>query len=77
MLFSFPEREGLFQTTISPEYQDVIPREIREALKVGSRLTVIRLGRMIPPPDLRNSRGILSDHSIEDYRDRSDREEDR
>jgi len=63
---------------ISPKYQIVIPKGIREraGLKVGQRVQVIaRQGTitLVPDQPIANLRGIAAGACIEDYRDETDR----
>jgi AbrB family looped-hinge helix DNA binding protein len=64
--------------TVSPKYQIVIPKEVRESagLLVGESLSVewdgkdIRLHRVLHPRELR---GILKGHQNDFVRDKTDR----
>jgi AbrB family looped-hinge helix DNA binding protein len=63
---------------ISPKFQIVIPKEIRErmGLKPGQTVSLIDRGEtitMVPERPLSELRGILRGASIDDYRDETDR----
>lgn len=63
---------------ISSKYQVVIPKAIRAQLdlKPGQRVSVIVKGRgleIVPTPDVKALRGVLSGADPSDYRDRNDR----
>jgi AbrB family looped-hinge helix DNA binding protein len=65
-------------TTISSKYQVVIPKPIREHLKLKpkQKLTVIEKDGMlilIPQITLESLRGIAKGANIDDYRDKKDR----
>ena len=54
----------MMTVTISPKYQVVIPREIRESvgLKVGERLQVVQYGsriELIPVKTMKSLKGLL------------------
>ncbi|MGH9861457.1 MAG: AbrB/MazE/SpoVT family DNA-binding domain-containing protein [Candidatus Acidiferrales bacterium] len=67
------------EVTVSPKYQIVIPREIRERLKLkpGQKLVVWEYQgriRLEPPRPISELRGIAKGMKWkEDYRDRNDR----
>ena len=66
------------QTTISSKYQVVIPKPVRERLKLRpkQKLTVIEKDNMlilIPPVSLESLRGIAAGAKTGDYRDKKDR----
>ncbi len=65
------------QTTISSKYQVVIPKPVRERLKLKpqQKLTVIEKDRMlilIPSASLEELRGIAAGAKVDDYRDKKD-----
>lgn len=65
-------------TRVSPKYQVVIPKEIREglALRPGQDLQVIRKGNVImlvPDRPISAFRGILRGLSTTGYREKKDR----
>ena len=65
-------------TTISSKYQVVIPKPVRERLKLKpqQKLTVIEKDGMlilIPHVHLEALRGIASGARLDDYRDKKDR----
>lgn len=58
------DRKCMMTVTISPKYQVVIPREIRESvgLKVGERLQVVQYGsriELIPVKTMKSLKGLL------------------
>ena len=64
--------------TVSPKYQVVIPKPVREHLhlKPKQKLTVIEKDNMlilIPQQPLENLKGIASGADISRYRDKEDR----
>lgn len=64
--------------TISPKFQIVIPREIRErlGLKPGQRVSFVErngLITMVPERPLSELRGILKGADTSGYRDETDR----
>ncbi len=64
--------------TVSPEFQVVIPKEIRESMdiKPGTRLEVFRRGNCIQyvlVRDIRELRGFLKGANIKIERDEEDR----
>jgi len=66
-------------TTVSSKYQIVIPKEIRERLKIfpGQKLQMIEIGRrieLIPVEPIQNARGFLKGLDTSNYRDEEDRE---
>lgn len=66
-------------TTLSSKFQIVIPKEVRDSLRLsaGQMFTVMAKGDLIvlsPKRDLRTMRGAFSGASTENYRDRSDLE---
>jgi AbrB family looped-hinge helix DNA binding protein len=66
------------QTTISSKYQVVIPKPVRERLKLKpqQKLTVIEKDNMlilIPPASLDGLRGIAAGAEINGYREKKDR----
>jgi len=66
------------QTTISSKYQVVIPKPVRERLKLKpqQKLTVIEKDGMlilIPQIHLESLRGIAAGSRLDDYRDKKDR----
>lgn len=66
-------------TTVSSKYQIVIPRDIRENLKIspGQKLQIIQIGRrieiMIIEP-IENARGLFPNLDTSNYRDEDDGE---
>jgi AbrB family looped-hinge helix DNA binding protein len=65
--------------TVSPKYQIVIPKEIRERLKIvpGQKMKMILInGRVeiIPIRPLESYRGIYPNMDTSNYRDEEDRE---
>ncbi|MFZ0243410.1 MAG: AbrB/MazE/SpoVT family DNA-binding domain-containing protein [Desulfobacterales bacterium] len=66
------------QTTISSKYQVVIPKPIRERLKLKpkQKLTIIEKDKMlilIPFSSLASLRGIAAGADTHDYREKKDR----
>lgn len=68
------------KTSVSPKYQVVIPKEVREkvSLKPGQKLIVYERGgviHLIPDVPLKNLRGIFKGRGVDftDLRDKSDR----
>ncbi|GAP22812.1 AbrB/MazE/SpoVT family DNA-binding domain-containing protein [Leptolinea tardivitalis] len=66
-------------TTVSSKYQIVIPREIRENLKIkpGQKLQMIQIGRRIEIillEPIEAARGIFPHLNVTDYREQDDRE---
>ena len=67
-------------TSVSPKYQVVIPKEVRERihLKPGQKMIVYERGgivHLIPQVPLKKLRGALKGHGVDltDLRDKSDR----
>ncbi len=65
-------------TTISPKFQVVIPKDIREKLhlKSGQKMTVVVKGgvvSLIPEKSLESFRGFLKGMNSENIRDEKDR----
>ena len=65
-------------TTISPKYQVVIPKEIREKLhlKSGQKMTVVTKGGVIyfiPEKPLETFKGFLKGMDTQDIREDSER----
>ena len=65
-------------TTISPKFQVVIPKEIREQLhlKSGQKMTVVVKGGMvslIPEKTVESFRGFLKGMNTKNIRDEKDR----
>lgn len=65
--------------TISPKYQIVIPREIRERLKLkpGQKLKLLVLdgvATLIPVVPIEQLRGIGEGHDYDGYREEEDEE---
>jgi len=65
-------------TTISPKYQVVIPKEIREKLhlKSGQKMTVVTKGGIIyfiPEKPLETFKGFLKGMDTQDIREDSER----
>jgi AbrB family looped-hinge helix DNA binding protein len=66
------------QTTISSKFQVVIPKKVREHMKLRpkQKLTVIEKDGMLimlPQQPLKALRGIAAGANIADYRDKKDR----
>lgn len=68
------------QTSVSPKYQVVIPKEVRDKIQIrpGQKLYVYERGgiiHLIPQVPLKKLRGILkgSGVTLEGLRDKSDR----
>ncbi len=66
------------QTTISSKFQVVIPKPVRERLKLRpkQKLTVIEKDGMlilIPHTPIESLRGIAQDAKLNDYREKQDR----
>lgn len=66
------------KVTISSKFQIVIPKEVREALKLRkgeSLLVVVRDGliALVPDRPLKEFRGYLKGMPIEDYREEGER----
>jgi AbrB family looped-hinge helix DNA binding protein len=64
--------------TISPKYQIVIPKEIRERLELKPGQKVALIDRdgyvaMVPQRPLSELRGIAEGAPTDDYRDKNDR----
>ena len=56
--------------TVSPKYQIVIPKEIRERLKIipGQKLQLIQIGdfiEIVPVMDIKEARGFLKGMGID------------
>lgn len=70
--------DAMSSTTISPKFQVVIPKDIREQLhlKSGQKMTVILKGGIvsfIPEKPLESFRGFLKGMNTENIRDEKDR----
>lgn len=66
------------EVTVSSKYQVVIPREIRERLKIrkGQKMSMIAIGdriQMVPDRDISELRGYLRGMSTDSIRDDEDR----
>ncbi|MDQ3280681.1 MAG: AbrB/MazE/SpoVT family DNA-binding domain-containing protein [Acidobacteriota bacterium] len=64
------------KTRVSPKYQVVIPKEIREGLQPGQDMQVIRKGNVImlvPDRPISAYRGILRGLSTTGFREKKDR----
>lgn len=66
------------QVTVSPKYQVVIPREIREKIHIrkGQKMSVMVKGNLIlfvPDLPLKYFRGIARGMKVEGYREKKDR----
>ncbi len=65
--------------TVSPKFQVVIPKEIRERMEItpGQKLQAVSLGKefvLVPVErDIRKMRGFLGKIDISDLRDHSER----
>ncbi|HEY0155892.1 MAG TPA: AbrB/MazE/SpoVT family DNA-binding domain-containing protein [Thermoanaerobaculia bacterium] len=73
-----PKQVTMAKTRVSPKYQVVIPKEIREGLSLrpGQDLQVIRKGNIImlvPDRPISAYRGILRGLSTADVREKKDR----
>jgi AbrB family looped-hinge helix DNA binding protein len=65
-------------TTVSPKYQVVIPKEVREKLhlKSGQKMSVVTKGGIIyfvPERPLESFRGFLREMDAKDIREEDDR----
>ena len=65
-------------TTISPKFQIVIPKEVREKLRLSpqQRLQVIEKGgviTLVPEVPLKSLKGLLKEMSKTDIREKKDR----
>jgi AbrB family looped-hinge helix DNA binding protein len=70
--------DSVESVTISTKYQVVIPKAVREQLKLqpGQKLTVLLRGdsiELVPEMSMAEARGMLAGANPEGYRDRSDR----
>jgi AbrB family looped-hinge helix DNA binding protein len=66
-------------TTVSSKYQIVIPKDIRDQLKIhpGQKLQMIQIGKrieLILVEPMQNARGFLPHLDTTNYRDEEDRE---
>lgn len=66
-------------TTVSSKFQIVIPKDIRDQLKIqpGQKLQMIQIGKrieLIPVEPIQNARGFLPHFDITNTRDEEDRE---
>jgi AbrB family looped-hinge helix DNA binding protein len=66
------------EVTISPKYQVVIPKAIRERLhfRPGQKLVALVKGNsvsLVPVPTLKELRGIARGANLEGYREEEDR----
>ncbi len=66
------------KVTLSPKFQIVIPKEIREKLKLrpGQQIVLMEQGGIItaiPEKPIKSYRGILGDMSLEGLREKKDR----
>jgi AbrB family looped-hinge helix DNA binding protein len=66
------------RATVSPKFQIVIPKEIRERLdlKPGQQVALIDRGAyvaLVPPRPISELRGIAKGAPTDDYRDETDR----
>lgn len=78
MLISFYEVRNMAITTISSKYQIVIPKEIRERLKLkpGQKIGILMKGKqavLVPVRPIEELRGIAEGASMEGYREEVDR----
>jgi len=78
--FSIDEDEGLSmaRTRVSPKYQVVIPKEVRESmgLKVGQELQVVTKGgviTLVPERPLSDLRGFAKGIRTDNLREKKDR----
>jgi AbrB family looped-hinge helix DNA binding protein len=65
-------------TTVSSKYQIVIPKSVREQVRIkpGQKLMVLVKGEsitLVPVPSLDELRGFAKGINTEDYRDEEDR----
>ena len=65
-------------TTVSPKFQVVIPKDVREQIPVksGQKMTVIAKNgviHMVPQVDLKRLKGALKDLPTAGFRDKKDR----
>jgi AbrB family looped-hinge helix DNA binding protein len=70
--------DAMSSTTISPKFQVVIPKDIREQLhlKSGQKLTVVVKGgvvSLIPERPIESFRGFLKGMNTKNIRDEQDR----
>ena len=70
--------QELATTTISPKFQIVIPKEVREKLRLTpkQRLQVLEKGgviTLVPEVPLKSLRGLLKGMSKSDLREKKDR----
>ena len=68
----------MLEVTLSPQYQVLIPEEIRESLHLtaGQKFSIIVKGDLIslvPKPSFQALRGVLKGANIDNVRDRSER----
>jgi len=66
------------QVVVSPKYQVVIPKEVREKLSLhkGQKMTVMAKGDIVifmPVAPLRHYRGFLKGMNIQSIREKKDR----
>lgn len=66
-------------TTVSSKYQIVIPKEIRENLRIfpGQKMQMIQIGKrieLLPLEPIENARGMFPHLDTSNYRDEVDRE---
>jgi AbrB family looped-hinge helix DNA binding protein len=66
------------QVTVSSKYQVVIPRELRERLKIrkGQKMLMLAIGNrieLVPDRDISEMKGIFPGLSTEGIRDEEDR----
>ena len=68
----------MLEVTLSPQYQVLIPEEIRESLHLtaGQKFSIVVKGDLIslvPKPSFQALRGVLKGVNIDNVRDRSER----
>lgn len=64
---------------VSPKYQIVIPREVREAMNIrpGDKIQVLRIGsrlELIPMKNVKSLRGCWQGMNLDGYREEQDRD---
>ena len=72
------EEVHMARATVSPKFQIVIPKEIRERLelKPGQQVALIDRGSyvaLVPQRPISELRGMLKGAPLDDYRDKNDR----
>ncbi|MGI8905056.1 MAG: AbrB/MazE/SpoVT family DNA-binding domain-containing protein [Candidatus Sumerlaeaceae bacterium] len=64
--------------TVSPKYQIVIPKDVRESMKIkpGDRLTMVQIGeriQLVRYVSIEDVRGLLKGMNTDNIRDEEDR----